>query len=231
MTDPDTTEENWKIVTEYCPDLVELDLYLRTLSEEIASDFRERLLATKAFNQRHELARQMEADFLTANFGRDETIVEFGRQLIQSGHKRAPSELSRTVPLLGDDFDADVIIARIRQKYPDIQVKGDYASYSDLTGNLRRPGPQASPHDIAKRLLGTQSIDDAEALIQALGGTIFKRQINSSIGTHTAFVLQLERRREVFNTRDKLTQWVINEVAVLIVGRHPDPHTKATESL
>jgi len=45
MTDPDTTEENWKIVTEYCPDLVELDLYLRTLSEEIASDFRERLVS------------------------------------------------------------------------------------------------------------------------------------------------------------------------------------------
>jgi hypothetical protein len=231
MTDPDTTEENWKIVTEYCPDLVDLDLYLRTLSEEIASDFRARLLATKAFNQRHELARQMEADFLTANFGRNEAIVEFGRKLIQSGHKRASSELSRTVPLLGDDFDPDVIIARIRQKYSDIQVKGDYASYSDLTGNLRRPGPQDPPHDIAKRLLVTKSIDDAEDMIKALGGAIFKRQINSNIGTHTAFVLQLDRRREVFNTLDKLTQWVINEVAIPIVGRRPDPQTKATESL
>jgi hypothetical protein len=124
--------------------------------------------------------------------------------------------------LLGDDFDPDVIIARIRQKYPDIQVKGDYASYSDLTGNLRRPGPQASPHDIAKRLLDTKSIDDAEDLIQALGGAIFKRQNKSSIGTYTAFVLKLGQRREVFNTLDKLTQWVINEVAVLIVGRRPD---------
>ena len=231
MTDPDTTEENWKIVAEYCPDLVELDLYLRTLSDEISSNFRERLLATKAFNQRHELARQMEADFLAANFGRNETIVEFGRQLIQGGHKRASSELSRTVPLLGDDFDPDVIIARIRQKYPDIQVQGDYASYSDLTGNLRRPGPQAPPHDIAKRLLVTKSIDDAEDLVQALGGAIFKRQINSNLGAHAAFVLQLDRRREVFNTPDKLTHWVINEVAVSIVGRRPDPHTKATESL
>ena len=231
MTSPDATEDNWKIATEYCPDLIALDLYLRTLSEEISSNFRERLLATKAFNQRHELARQVEADFLTANFGRNETIVEFGRQLIQSGHKRASSELSRTIPVLGDDFDPDVIIARIRQKYPDIQVKGDYASYSDLTGNLRRPGPQAFPHDIAKRLLGTKSIDDAEDLIQALGGAIFKRQINSNLGTHTAFVLQLDRRREVFNTLDKLTQWVINEVAVPTVGRRPDPHTKATESL
>jgi hypothetical protein len=231
MTDPDTTEENWKIVAEYCPDLVELDLYLRTLSDEISSNFRERLLATKAFNQRHELARQMEADFLAANFGRNETIVEFGRQLIQGGHKRASSELSRTVPLLGDDFDPDVIIARIRQKYPDIQVRGDYASYSDLTGNLRRPGPQAPPHDIAKRLLVTKSIDDAEDLVQALGGAIFKRQINSNLGAHAAFVLQLDRRREVFNTLDKLAHWVINEVAVSIVGRRPDPHAKATESL
>ena len=231
MTDPDTTEENWKIVAEYCPDLVDLDLYLRTLSDEISSNFRERLLATKAFNQRHELAHQMEADFLAANFGRNETIVEFGRQLIQGGHKRASSELSRTVPLLGDDFDPDVIIARIRQKYPDIQVQGDYASYSDLTGNLRRPGPPAPPHDIAKRLLVTKSIDDAEDLVQALGGAIFKRQINSNLGAHTAFVLQLDRRREVFNTLDKLTHWVINEVAVSIVGRRPDPHAKATESL
>jgi hypothetical protein len=71
--------------------------------------------------------------------------------------------------------------------------------------------------------LGTQSIDDAEDLIQALGGTIFKRQIGSKLGTHTAFVLQLGQRREVFNTLDKLTQWVINEVAVATVGRRPDP--------
>jgi hypothetical protein len=90
MTDLDATEKNWKIVAEYCPDLVDLDLYLRTLSEEIASDFRARLLATKAFNNRHDLARQMEADFLTANFGRNETIVEFGRQLIQSGRRPDP---------------------------------------------------------------------------------------------------------------------------------------------
>jgi hypothetical protein len=58
-----------------------------------------------------------------------------------------------------------------------------------------------------------------------------KDKINSNIGTHTAFVLQLDRRREVFNTLDKLTQWVLNEVAVPIVGRRPDPHTKAIESL
>ena len=45
MTDPDANVENWKIVTEYCPDLVALDLRLRTLSEEIASDFRERLVS------------------------------------------------------------------------------------------------------------------------------------------------------------------------------------------
>jgi hypothetical protein len=43
MAHPDATEPDWKIAIEYYPDLVALDLYLRTLSEEIASDFRVKL--------------------------------------------------------------------------------------------------------------------------------------------------------------------------------------------
>jgi hypothetical protein len=66
--------------------LVALDLRLRAFSEEISSEFRARILKSKAFNERQELARRMEADLLTANFGRNETIVV---QLIQSGHKLA----------------------------------------------------------------------------------------------------------------------------------------------
>jgi hypothetical protein len=201
MAHNDATEPDWKIATEYYPDLITLDVYLRTLSDEVASNFRTRIIKSKAFDERHDLALQMEADFLAAEFGRNKEIVDFGRQLIQNGHRQASTDLHHTVAVLGDEFDSDIIIARIRHKYPDIQVEGHSAYYS-VTGNLRNSDPQASPGDIAKRLSRTQLIDDAEELILSLGGKIVKRQLASG---HSVFILKLTERYEAFNTQsDKM---------------------------
>jgi hypothetical protein len=210
MARPDATA--WKVATEYYPDLVDLDRYLHALSEEIASDFRMTILRDRAFTERHELARQIEADFLAKNFGRNEQVVAFGRELILLGYKQPCSELRQIVAALGDDFDPDVIIAGIRQKYPDIHVVGLYSFYS-VTGALTTPVSR-SPEPIAERLLRTKFVEDAEELIVTLGGKVFQKEVSSRWSSHVLTVVILGERHETFNTLSEMTQWVMNEIAI-----------------
>jgi hypothetical protein len=202
----DAQRPGWQIATEYYPDLIDLNRRLNRLSEELASEFRAKLLETKQFNERNNLVEQMEGDFLTKNFGRNPDIVQYARGLLQSRNKTAADELQRTVAVLGNEIDAAVIIARVQSKYSDAQVKA--------------PVSAETLNDIARRLLRTRYVSDARALIEALGGRISETRISRGFFGQEVLHLQLGEREFQFETYYEMTQWLIREVVpTLITGR------------
>src|SRR5258707_5737940 len=58
----DAKRPEWQIATEYYPDLIELSRRLSSLSEELASEFRAKLLETKQFSERNNMAEPIEED-------------------------------------------------------------------------------------------------------------------------------------------------------------------------
>jgi hypothetical protein len=125
--------------------------------------------------------------------------------LLQFGNKTAAAELQRTVAVLGDEIDPGLIITRMQSKYPDAQVKAGV--------------PRELLNDIAKRLLSTQYVSDAEALIEAIGGRILETRIPGGFFGEDVLILQLGDSKFQFKTHYEMTQWVIREVVPTLIAQ------------
>jgi hypothetical protein len=196
-------QREWRIATEYYPDLINLNLRLSILSEQVASEFRTKLLETKQFNNRKQLVEQLEGDFLIKNFGRNQEIVEYGCKLMQWGNRTAAAELQRIVAVLGSKLDPELIIARVQSKHPDAPPKTAV--------------PPRAVSDIAKRLLRTQYVTDAVALIDAIDGRVAKTR--TGLFGEDVLILQLGESTLQFETDYEMTQWLIKEVVPTLIAQ------------
>jgi curved DNA-binding protein CbpA len=140
----------WAVAVEYYPDLENICTNLRRTSHRLAFAFRTMILETKQFSHRQEIAQRLDLGFLQSYFGNNPKIIDFARNLIESGHKEAAKELNRAIAVLGHDADATVIIARISHKY------------FGTTPALKA----------AETLLESRYVTDARHLIEQLHGTI-----------------------------------------------------------
>lgn len=153
FTDQERTQaEAWKIALEYYPDLDNIFNTLKITSSRLAVSFRVALLETKHFNIRLQLAKELEKQFLQSYFGSNDEIVQFARDLIKNGDRKAAKELNKAVSVLGSS-DPKAIIDRIRSKY------------------AQRAKPEEL-ESIARRVISHRFVQDAEKLIHELGGEV-----------------------------------------------------------
>ena len=111
-------ESDWKEVVEYFPDLNEITNNLSKISNQIVFAYKTVLLEHKDFNQRKEIADILELNFLKKYFGENKRILDFAKILFLSGNKKVAKELNKAVNLLGSKVDAELIIEKLRQKFP-----------------------------------------------------------------------------------------------------------------
>jgi hypothetical protein len=76
------------------------------------------LLETKGFEQRKELATEIEKAYLTKYFGSNFRIRNYAKTLIKSGRKEAARELNMVVCVLGNSIDDKSIKNKIEEKFP-----------------------------------------------------------------------------------------------------------------
>jgi hypothetical protein len=108
---------DWEVAVGYYPDLDAIYADLKKISINLALEFRAKLLETKQFSSRKELARQLEENFLRTYFGGSAKIVGFAHTLVARGHKAAAMELNRAISVLGKGADENLIIERVRNKF------------------------------------------------------------------------------------------------------------------
>lgn len=109
----DPYKSDWAIAVKFCPDLEVINQKLSKTSHMLAFTYRSYILDTKLYDKRHELANSLEMEFLKSYFGSDPEIIEFAKQLIETGSKKAAKELNKAVRVMGDSLSAEKIINQI----------------------------------------------------------------------------------------------------------------------
>jgi len=113
----DEVEDRWKIACSVFPDLQEHRTRLARISTALAFSFVTIMLEEKAYARRKELSLEMEHAFLTLYFGTNPRIVEFARELIIAGNKKAAKHLNKLVDVLGSNVDPDILIVKVSQEH------------------------------------------------------------------------------------------------------------------
>jgi curved DNA-binding protein CbpA len=121
-TDTDTSAEHfdsdldqvWNEVSEYYPDLINIEKSLSKVSKQLVHTFKYSLIESKQFEQRKEIANQIETRYWQSLFGTNKEIIEFGKILILCKYKNAAKKLNRAVSILGSQTNPEVVIDKIK---------------------------------------------------------------------------------------------------------------------
>lgn len=113
---PPPADSDWAFALEYYPDLSRLTDRLASVSDTLPSEYRKRLLSSRNFAARAQLASIVENEYCEKLFGKNSKLVDFARALLAQGQRDAVRELGRAVALFGEN-DPEAIIGRIRGKY------------------------------------------------------------------------------------------------------------------
>lgn len=193
--DPDNgRQQDWKIATEYFPDLESILFDLNRTSRRLGFQFRTTLLETKKFSDRTALARQLEREFLRLYFGKDPIILDFARELVRSGNKIAAKELNTAVSVLGSDNTADAIISRIKERIRE------------------RETPERTAREIAAALVQTEHVSEAVSLIESLEGSISYKTTGWWIQS-TKVIVKLRGHEMAFRSEREMVLWVLQNLA------------------
>lgn len=109
----DDHEKVWSVAMKYYPDLDVFNSRLASISQLLAFSFRAHLVESRAFDNSATIAKTLETDFLKTYFGKIPAIVEFARELVLAGERKAARELNEAVRILGGSVQPHVLIERI----------------------------------------------------------------------------------------------------------------------
>lgn len=113
----DPLENDWALATKYYADLIDLNARLSKISWRLAYSFRAYLLEEKVFENREQVATEMENEFLKLYFGSDPNIIGFAKSLITEGHTQAAKALNEAVRIFGSKIDANRVIKQIQEEF------------------------------------------------------------------------------------------------------------------
>lgn len=114
-------EDKWKKIVDFLPDLEQIHDDLSKTSGQLAYAYKILLIEKKNFNDRHEIAKRIENNFLQRYFGTNKKIIQFAKELIRKNRKDMAKELNIAIQLLGSDVEPNVIINRIIKKFTENQ--------------------------------------------------------------------------------------------------------------
>lgn len=113
----DPLEKDWTLAAKYYPDLCDIEARLTKIAWRLGYSFRAYMLDEKMFEKREQVAASMERKFLELYFGTNQKIVNFAKELIADGHKKAAKALNEAVRILGSNVDSTRVIEQIRKEF------------------------------------------------------------------------------------------------------------------
>ncbi len=124
-------EDKWRKIVDFLPDLEQIYDDLSKTSRQLAYSYKILLIENKNFNERHEIAKAIENNFLQKYFGTSKKIIQFAKELIRKNRKDMAKELNIAVQLLGSDIEPNIIIDRILLKFPEpITTKNEEKNFT-----------------------------------------------------------------------------------------------------
>ncbi|WP_395339306.1 J domain-containing protein [Ningiella sp. W23] len=111
---------DWQVVIEYFPELEEAKQELRQYSSALSISFALKILESKDFKNHLEISRELKKDFLQGYFGTNPRILLLAKTLLLAKVRAPLLELNKLVQIMGDRIDAERVIAKLADRYPEI---------------------------------------------------------------------------------------------------------------
>lgn len=112
-----SVENEWKLVEEYYPDLVDVRQRLGKISKTLLASYQILMLEKKDFDHRLVIVKKLENEFMEKYFGTNSLIKIFAKDLFFMKRIDIVRELNTTVSVLGINVDADLVINKLKNKY------------------------------------------------------------------------------------------------------------------
>ena len=109
----DPLEKDWEIALKYYPDLENIVGKLSKVSYRLAYSFKAYLIDSKKFDDRINIARDIEIGFLHQYFGNNKQVIKFANFLIKQGRKDILKELNEVIRIIGSNNKLETIISKI----------------------------------------------------------------------------------------------------------------------
>jgi curved DNA-binding protein CbpA len=117
-------KDKWQIACEFYPDLDEITERLFLIDSSLPQVFKAKLIDGQNYEQRYEIAKQIENDYLASFFGDRAEIVAFARELLLAGKRQAARDLNEVIRVMGDSVTDERLIEQIETKHwPDRTAK------------------------------------------------------------------------------------------------------------
>lgn len=110
-----SVEKDWTVVTEFFPDLREISHRLSRVSKTLASSFKLLMLELNDYENRLQIADQLEQQYFEKFFGSNPQIIRFAKDLILAKKIVVAKELNNAVSILGPNPNASVVISTLRK--------------------------------------------------------------------------------------------------------------------
>jgi curved DNA-binding protein CbpA len=113
----DPLDADWKVAVKYHPDLENAFAKLTKYSNKLAYSFKAYMLENKKFNNISEVARGLEAEFLSVYFGKNKQVISFAKELFSYSQINILLELNKAVKVLGSDNVDERVINKIKSNF------------------------------------------------------------------------------------------------------------------
>ena len=204
------TEERWRIACSIYKDLNEYRQRLSHFSASLAFSFVVVILESKAFENRLQIAQQMERKFVERYFGSNDTIINYAIDLILSGHKRAAKALNRLVAVMGSGVEPKLLIDRIDNDFgfAEQRKRTSEEKYREILIKQLINTVKASPVYTDESFCSAQSLaNELNYKVEKVGGRLFKLP-NIVVKTPTNEILK-------FTNPIEFVKWALNVLCEL----------------
>ena len=115
-------DDDWNTAVSYYPDLKKIIKELSLISTNLTNLYKNYMLESKKYDERHEIRKIIENDYLTRFYGDDEKTRAYVKRLLLKNFKHAAISINKDILVMGNSITYKQIYPKIEKKFPDAKM-------------------------------------------------------------------------------------------------------------
>jgi hypothetical protein len=115
-------DDEWNTAVNYFPDLKKIIKELGLISTNLTNLYKNYMLESRQFDERHKIKAIIENDYLTRFYGDDEKTRTYVKSLLLNNFKHAAIEINKHVLVMGNSIKYKQIYPKIEKIFPEAKV-------------------------------------------------------------------------------------------------------------
>lgn len=115
-------DDDWNTAVSYYADLKKIIKELSLISTNLTNLYKNYMLESRQYDQRHKIREIIENDYLTRFYGDDEKTRSYVKNLLLKNFKHAAIEINKHVLVMGNSIKYAQIYPRIEKIFPEARI-------------------------------------------------------------------------------------------------------------